>query len=90
MCLHRADFPCPRRHLAYITFDNVMVPVENMLGKENGGLLVILSNFNHERWVMCCGSLRAQRSIVEECFLWASQRKVFGKPLADQAVVRAK
>lgn len=31
---------------AYITFDNVKVPAENMLGPENGGLLVILSNFN--------------------------------------------
>lgn len=31
---------------AYITFDNVKVPAENMLGPEDGGLLVILSNFN--------------------------------------------
>jgi alkylation response protein AidB-like acyl-CoA dehydrogenase len=36
---------------AYITFDNTKVPAENMLGKENDGLRVILSNFNHERWV---------------------------------------
>jgi alkylation response protein AidB-like acyl-CoA dehydrogenase len=52
---------------AYITFDNVKVPVENTLGPENGGLNVILSNFNHERWVMCCTSISAQRCIVEEC-----------------------
>lgn len=25
------------------------------------------SNFNHERWVMCCASARSQRGIVEEC-----------------------
>ncbi|KAG9005111.1 hypothetical protein FRB93_009981 [Tulasnella sp. JGI-2019a] len=75
---------------AYITFDNVKVPVENVLGREDAGLIVILSNFNHERWVMCCGSIRAQRNIVEECFLWASQRKVFGKPLTNQAIVRKK
>jgi alkylation response protein AidB-like acyl-CoA dehydrogenase len=35
---------------AYITFDNVKVPVEYTLGKENKGIYVILSNFNHERW----------------------------------------
>ncbi|KIO34369.1 hypothetical protein M407DRAFT_218567 [Tulasnella calospora MUT 4182] len=75
---------------AYITFDNVKVPVENVLGREDDGLRVILSNFNHERWVMCCGSVRSQRTIVEECFKWASQRKVFGKPLTAQAVIRAK
>lgn len=39
---------------AYVTFDNVKVPVENILGKENKGIQVILSNFNHERWAMCC------------------------------------
>ncbi|KAL5485690.1 hypothetical protein ACEPAI_6731 [Sanghuangporus weigelae] len=75
---------------AYITFDNVKVPVENTLGEEGAGIYVMLSNFNHERWVMCCSSARAQRSIVEECLKWASQRKVFGKPLIGQAVVRAK
>jgi len=34
---------------AYVTFDNVEVPYENTLGPDNGGLQVILSNFNHER-----------------------------------------
>jgi alkylation response protein AidB-like acyl-CoA dehydrogenase len=33
---------------AYITFDNVRVPVGNTLGQEGGGIFVILSNFNHE------------------------------------------
>ncbi|KAH7928235.1 acyl-CoA dehydrogenase NM domain-like protein [Leucogyrophana mollusca] len=75
---------------AYITFDNVRVPVENTLGEEGGGIFVILSNFNHERWVMCCSSARSQRSMVEECLKWASQRKAFGKPLISQAVIRSK
>lgn len=38
----------------YITYDNVKVPVENLLGEENKGIYVILSNFNHERWTMTC------------------------------------
>jgi alkylation response protein AidB-like acyl-CoA dehydrogenase len=52
---------------AFITFENVKVPVENTLGPENGGLSVILSNFNHERWVMCGTSIAGQRFVVEEC-----------------------
>ncbi|KAH9957398.1 acyl-CoA dehydrogenase NM domain-like protein [Russula dissimulans] len=75
---------------AFITFDNVRVPVENTLGPEGGGIFVILSNFNHERWVMICASARSQRMIVEECLKWVSQRKAFGKPLSSQAVIRAK
>lgn len=42
----------PAAGTAYITFDNVKVPVENLLGKEDKGIHVILSNFNHERWTM--------------------------------------
>ena len=80
----------PTAGTAFVTFDNVRVPVENTLGPEGGGIFVILSNFNHERWVMVCASARAQRLIVEECMKWVSQRKAFGKPLSSQAVVRAK
>ncbi|GAW05231.1 acyl- - peroxisomal [Lentinula edodes] len=75
---------------AFITFDNARAPVGNTLGEEGGGIFVMLSNFNHERWVMCCASARAQRGIVEECLKWTSQRKAFGKPLNSLATVRAK
>ncbi|KAG8747354.1 hypothetical protein FRC10_001533 [Ceratobasidium sp. 414] len=80
----------PSAGTAYVTFDNVHVPIENTLGQEDAGLYVLLSNFNHERWVMCCSSARAQRLIVEECLKWTCQRKGFGKRLVDQAVVRHK
>lgn len=33
----------------YIIFENVKVPVENLLGEENGGFKCIMANFNHER-----------------------------------------
>lgn len=52
---------------AFIIFDRVKVPIENTLGPEDGGLAVILSNFNHERWMMCCSSIAVQRIILEEC-----------------------
>lgn len=47
----------------YITFDNVKVPAENLLGKENQGIYVILSNFNHERWTMCCKFDKSMREL---------------------------
>ncbi|KZV68187.1 acyl-CoA dehydrogenase NM domain-like protein [Peniophora sp. CONT] len=80
----------PTAGTAFVTFDNVKVPVENTLGEEGMGIYVMLSNFNHERWVMCCNSVSAQRAIVQECLLWISQRKAFGKPLSSQAVIRSK
>src|SRR5262249_49669556 len=51
----------PAAATAFVTFDNVKVPVENLLGQENKGLQVILSNFNHERWMMCCYVIRQSR-----------------------------
>lgn len=74
----------------YITYDKVKVPVENLLGEENKGIYVILSNFNHERWTMACGTIRGMRMVTEECLKWAHQRIVFGKRLIDQPVMRQK
>ena len=62
----------------------------NTLGKVGNGMQVVLSNFNHERWMICGTSLAAQRRVVEECLKWSNQRIVFGKPLNSQAVIRAK
>lgn len=74
----------------FVTFDKVKVPVENLLGSENDGLRVILSNFNHERWMMTCYTVRQLRRITEECLKWSNQRLVFGQPLIAQPVIRQK
>lgn len=75
---------------AYITFDNVKVPVENLLGKENQGFKIIMSNFNHERWFIVCGVLGSMRLVVDQCMKWSAQRMVFGKPLITQPVIKNK
>lgn len=80
----------PAAGTAFVTFDNVKVPVGNILGKENKGIYVILANFNHERWMMVCGVTRMSRLVTEECMKWANQRLVFGKTLMDQPVIRQK
>jgi alkylation response protein AidB-like acyl-CoA dehydrogenase/predicted heme/steroid binding protein len=75
---------------AYVIMENVKVPVENLLGKENEGFKVIMQNFNHERLLIVQQSVRSSRLVVEECFKWAMQRKVFNKPLIAQPVIRSK
>ena len=52
---------------AFVTFDKVRVPLSNTLGEIGDGMRVILSNFNHERWMIACVSARTQRLVVEEC-----------------------
>jgi alkylation response protein AidB-like acyl-CoA dehydrogenase len=52
---------------AFVMFDKVRVPLSNTLGKEGKGMSVILSNFNHERWMILSMGLSTHRLIVEEC-----------------------
>jgi alkylation response protein AidB-like acyl-CoA dehydrogenase len=75
---------------AWVYFDNCYVPVENLMGEENQGFLLMMANFNHERWGICVGCLGAMRTVLNDCFLWAKQRMVFGKPLIQQPVIRNK
>lgn len=74
----------------FIQFDHVKVPVNHLLGKEDNGFIVIMSNFNHERWMMAGAVIRWCRTVTEECLKWSHQRLVFGKPLISQPVIRQK
>jgi alkylation response protein AidB-like acyl-CoA dehydrogenase len=64
---------------AYVTFDDVLVPVENLIGELDKGFKIVLSNFNHERLVMCHFTIRQMRKVTEEAFIWAHSRKAFGE-----------
>ncbi len=75
---------------AAIFFDNVKVPVENLLGIENQGFKVIMHNFNAERMAMAAGMEGAARVCLIEAAAWAAERKTFGKRLADHQVIRHK
>jgi acyl-CoA dehydrogenase len=75
---------------ATIYFDNVKVPVGNLIGKENQGFQVIMNNFNAERMMLCVGMEASARVCLEDAVSWAKDRKTFGKRLADHQVIRHK
>lgn len=75
---------------AHIVFEDVKVPVKNLIGKENQGFLQIMLNFNHERWVGCVQTGRSARLCIEEAISFARNRKTFGKRLIDHQVIRHK
>ncbi|KAK7525388.1 acyl-CoA dehydrogenase/oxidase [Phyllosticta citriasiana] len=74
----------------YITFEDVKVPVENLIGKENQGFKVIMTNFNHERMGIIIQCLRFSRVCYEDSMKYAHKRKTFGKRLIDHPVIRLK
>ncbi len=74
----------------YIEFDDVEVPASNLLGKENAGFEIIMSNFNHERIWLGCTSLRMARVCAEDAYIHAITRETFGRKLITNQVIRAK
>ncbi|VUC32641.1 unnamed protein product [Clonostachys rosea] len=74
----------------YIEFDNVEVPIENLIGEENQGFRIIMSNFNHERAWLSCMALRLARVCLEDSYIYASRRETFGKKLLSNQIIRAK
>lgn len=75
---------------ATLYFDDVRVPVSNLIGEENQGFLVIMTNFNGERMAMAALMEAFGRVCLEEAVNWARERNTFGKRLADHQVIRHK
>ncbi|KAI9052684.1 hypothetical protein LZ554_004023 [Drepanopeziza brunnea f. sp. 'monogermtubi'] len=74
----------------YVTFEDVKVPVENLIGKANQGFKVIMTNFNHERIGIIIQCVRFSRVCYEESVKYAHKRRTFGKKLIEHPVIRLK
>ncbi|AOW14954.1 acyl-CoA dehydrogenase [Hydrogenophaga crassostreae] len=75
---------------AHLRFDNLRVPVSNLLGEEGGGFRIIMGNFNGERLAMSAIALGFSQACFEEALSWARQRQTFGAPLIERQVIRHK
>jgi len=75
---------------ALVIYDDAKVPKSNLFGKLGDGFKMIMYNFNHERWMIANNLIGQVRAALTDAFLWARQRKIFGKQLIDQPVIRAK
>ena len=75
---------------ATLYFENVRVPVENLIGEEGEGFRAIMLNFNDERLHGAAGAISAARVCLEEAIAWAKERVTFGKPIIQHQVIRHK
>jgi len=64
-----------------ITFTDVEVPAENLLGEENGGFRLIMANFAWERLVMAIGAVGAMDRLIDAAVAYAGEREAFGRPI---------
>jgi len=75
---------------AALSFDNVKVPKENLIGEEGHGFAGIMYNFNSERIGMVTNCVAHARVCFEDALSWARLRETFGRRLADHQVIRHK
>lgn len=74
----------------FVTFEDVKVPVEYLIGEEGNGFRYTMTNFNHERLWIVFQALRGCRTAIEDAMAWAQKREAFGKTIIEQPVVRYK
>jgi acyl-CoA dehydrogenase len=86
--LHKMGWHCS--DTASLHFDNVRVPVANLLGEENKGFKIIMTNFNGERLGMSATAIGMAEACYDEALAWARERKTFGQPLTSHQVLRHK
>ncbi len=73
---------------AQLHFSGVRVPAANLIGAENSGFRMIMSNFNAERLLMSAGAVSFAQVCLQEATDWAAQRQTFGQPLAEHQAIR--
>jgi len=73
-----------------IALQDVFVPEENLLGRENEGFYLIMANFQWERLAMALGAVGGMASAYEKTAQFCRERHTFGKPLSGHQVVRHK
>jgi len=71
-----------------IAFSDVEVPVENLLGEENGGFKLIMANFAWERLLMAIGAVGAMQRLIEITVAYALEREAFGRPIGKFQAIR--
>jgi alkylation response protein AidB-like acyl-CoA dehydrogenase len=75
---------------AEITFSNVWVPEENLIGQEGKGFECFMAFFNRSRTYIAAQGVGIAQGALEMALKHVKKRKVFGKPLASSELVQVK
>lgn len=66
-----------------LVFENCEVPEENVLGKANKGVYVLMSGLDLERLVLSAGPLGLMQSCLDVVLPYVGERKQFGKNIGE-------
>jgi isovaleryl-CoA dehydrogenase len=72
-----------------LIFDNCEVPLANLVGREGDSISHMLKNLDFERITISGISLGIARASIEVALRYATERKQFGKPIADMQMIQS-
>ena len=69
-------------------FDDLRVPVENLIGKEGQGFRYILDGMNAERILIAAECIGDAKFFIDRASAYAREREVFGRPIGQNQGVQ--
>lgn len=67
---------------ALMSFQDVFVPDDHLLGEPHGGFKLIMANFAWERLSMALGAVAGMDAVLERTERFVHEREAFGRPIA--------
>lgn len=77
-------------HTGELVFEDVEVPVENILGAENGGAKVLMSGLDYERAVLSGGPVGIMQACMDVVTPYIHDRKQFGQSIGEFQLIQGK
>jgi isovaleryl-CoA dehydrogenase len=75
---------------AELVFDDCIVPEENVMGPENGGVGVLMSGLDYERTVLSGIQIGIMQACLDTVLPYVRERKQFGQPIGAFQLIQAK
>src|SRR3990167_5437773 len=75
---------------AELFFQDVRVPVKNLIGPENGGFFCIMTNFQMERLNLAVLATTTAQIALEECLRYVKEREALGRKIGNFQVIKHK
>ena len=73
-----------------LVFEDCAVPAENILGKENGGVRVLMSGLDYERTVLAAGPVGIMQACLDVVLPYVHERKQFGRSIGEFQLMQSK
>ncbi len=73
-----------------LVLEDCAVPAENILGRENGGVRVLMSGLDYERTVLAAGPVGIMQACLDVVLPYVHERKQFGRSIGEFQLMQGK